>query len=46
VVLLKLNNVGKSFGSGEAQTVALDGIDLELKQVASVPAIHSETRRV
>ena len=32
MVLLKLNKVGKSFGSGEAQTVALDGIDLELKQ--------------
>ena len=32
MTLLKLNQVGKSFGSGEAQTVALDGIDLELKQ--------------
>ena len=32
MALLKLNQVGKSFGSGEAQTVALDGIDLELKQ--------------
>jgi NitT/TauT family transport system ATP-binding protein len=32
VTLLKLNHVGKSFGSGEAGTAALDDIDLELDE--------------
>ena len=32
MALLKLNHVGKSFGSGEAGTAALDDIDLELDE--------------
>ena len=32
MTLLKLNHVSKSFGSGEAETAALDGIGLELDE--------------